>query len=305
MSVEEKNRWGIIYSPMLGKRRIHKRWNQIREYLEEKQVIFDYIQSEGFGSVERLANMLANNGYSTVVIVGGDGALQDAVNGIMNSNKAKDVCLGIIPNGISNDFAHYWGLSADNYKEAIEGIIAGRTRLIDLGCCSYFDVDKKVKRYFLNVVNIGLSAHAVEIFNRNSRFAKSTAVILSGFQLLFKRSIYKMVLKINNEKIEEKLMTICIGNSRGFGLTPSAVPYNGWLDVSLISRPEFFGMIKGLWMMFYGHILNHKVVKPYRTKRLKINNVSNARAGIDGRVFKPNYPLEITIEPEILKLIIP
>ena len=42
---------------------------------------YDYVQSEGFGSVERLAKILANNGYRTIVIVGGDGALNDAING--------------------------------------------------------------------------------------------------------------------------------------------------------------------------------------------------------------------------------
>lgn len=302
----EKNRWGIIYSPMPGARRVHKRWNQICQYLEEKGVSYDYIQSEGFTSVERLAGMLTNIGYSTLVIVGGDGALQDAINGIMSSPLSKDVTLAIIPNGISNDYATYWGFSVDDYKKAVDAIIARRTRLIDVGCCAYQGKDDKpVKRYFLNVINLGLSARAVEIFNTRQFLAKTTSIIFSGFQLLFRRKRYKVSLKINNEKIEDKLMALCIGNSRGFGLTPSAVPYNGWLDVSLIYRPELFGMVKGLWMLSKGHLLNHKVVKPYRTKRIRIYKVSSTRAGIDGRIFEPNYPMDIYVMSETLKLIIP
>ena len=50
-----------------------------------KRQVFDYVQCEGFGSVERLARTLANNGYRTIVIVGGDGAINDAINGIMTS----------------------------------------------------------------------------------------------------------------------------------------------------------------------------------------------------------------------------
>ena len=84
----EPTRWGVIYNPKAGSRKAQKRWRDIRAYMESKNVQFDYVQSEGFGSVERLARTLANNGYQTIVIVGGDGALNDAVNGIMLSDAA-------------------------------------------------------------------------------------------------------------------------------------------------------------------------------------------------------------------------
>ena len=59
--------------------------------------------------MERLARTLANNGYRTIVVVGGDGAINDAVNGIMSSSAEdkENIALGIIPNGIGNDFAKY------------------------------------------------------------------------------------------------------------------------------------------------------------------------------------------------------
>ena len=55
----EPNRWGIIYNPKAGSRKTQKRWNEIRSYMENRKVVFDYVQSEGFGSVERLARTLA------------------------------------------------------------------------------------------------------------------------------------------------------------------------------------------------------------------------------------------------------
>ena len=104
----EPNRWGIIYNPKAGSRKTQKRWNEIRSYMENRKVVFDYVQSEGFGSVERLARTLANNGYRTIVIVGGDGAINDAINGIMTSmvEDKTNIAFGIIPNGIGNDFAN-------------------------------------------------------------------------------------------------------------------------------------------------------------------------------------------------------
>lgn len=57
MSVEPK-KWGVIYNPKAGTRKVKKRWKEIKEYMDSKGVDYDYVQSEGFGSVERLAKIL-------------------------------------------------------------------------------------------------------------------------------------------------------------------------------------------------------------------------------------------------------
>ena len=51
-----------------------------------------------------------------------------------------------------------------------------------------------------------------------------------------------------------------VGSARGYGLTHSAVPYNGWLDVSVIYRPELIQLFSGMWMLLQGRILNHRCV---------------------------------------------
>ena len=55
----EPTRWGVIYNPKAGSRKAQKRWKEIRGYMESRGVLFDYVQSEGFGSVERLSRTLA------------------------------------------------------------------------------------------------------------------------------------------------------------------------------------------------------------------------------------------------------
>lgn len=141
---------GVIYNPKAGSRKAQKRWQNIRAYMDECKVKYDYVQSEGFGSVERLAKTMANNGYLTIVVVGGDGAMNDALNGIMNSEveDKQKIALGIIPNGIGNDFAKYWGLSSDDYKMAVDVLINRRLRKIDIGVFCYFDGEQHQTRYF-------------------------------------------------------------------------------------------------------------------------------------------------------------
>ena len=305
----EPSRWGIIYNPKAGSRKTQKRWNEIRDYMESRKVVFDYVQSEGFGSVERLARTLANNGYRTIVVVGGDGAINDAINGIMSSSAEdkENIALGIIPNGIGNDFAKYWGLDEDNYKQAVDWVINRRLRKIDVGCCNFFDGEQHTNRYFINAIYIGLGARIVQISDGTRRFwgIRELSFAASMFLLLFERKLYRMHLRVNDEHIRGRIMTVCIGCAWGWGQTPSAVPYNGWLDVSVIYRPEFLQIISGLWMLIQGRILNHKVVKSYRTRKVKVLRAQNAAVELDGRLLPKHFPLEVGVLPEKTTLIIP
>lgn len=301
-------KWGVIYNPKAGTRKVQKRWKAIQEYMDKKGVDYDYVQSEGFGSVERLANILANNGYRTIVIVGGDGALNDAINGIMRSNADNkgEIALGIIPNGIGNDFAKYWDMDTD-YKKAVQMLMGGRRRKIDVGTCSYYDGEKHVTRYFLNAINIGLGARIVKITDQCKRFwgVKYWSYLMAFISLIFERKLYRMHLKINGEHIRGRIMTVCIGSAWGWGQVPSAVPYNGWLDVSVIHRPELRQLWSGLWMLIRRRILNHKVVAPYRTRQVKVLRAQNASVDLDGRILPRYFPLDISILPEAITLIIP
>jgi diacylglycerol kinase family enzyme len=256
-----------------------------------------------------LAKLLANNGYRTIVIVGGDGALNDAVNGIMDSNapNKKDIAIGIIPNGIGNDFARYWGLSIDDYKGAVDWIINNRRKRIDVGYCSYYTGEKYERRYFINAVNIGLGARIMQITDRMKRFwgIRHISFLTALFLLFFERKLYRMHLKVNDEHVRGRIMNVCIGNANGYGQTPSAVPYNGWLDVSIIYRPELLQMLSGLWMLIQGRILNLKVVKAYRTKKVHLFRARNADASLDGRLLPKHFPLEIGIWSDAITIIIP
>ena len=301
-----RNRWGIIYTPRIGAVRPMKRWVEIRSYLVSKGVEFDFIESENYESIERLARMFADNGYGTIVVVGGDGALQDALNGIMSSEKRSDVALGIIPNGIANDFARYWGLHEEDYKTAVECIITRRIRKVDVGRCSFEGEEGEVKRYFLNVLNAGLSAQIVEIANKKrTLFAKYLYHIYGFFYMLFHRRNFKMRIRLNSQVVDEKFMMLCVGNSVGYGLTPSAVPYNGWLDVSAIRKPKWLGLLEGLLMVAHRKILNFELVEPFRTTEMVIETADGALFGIDGRPFKPSFPLTVTVLPEAVNLVIP
>ena len=307
----ETTRWGVLYCPKTGINNKRKRWEKIETVLKERGVVFDMVQSENSDSVERLMTMLINNGYKTIVIVGGDSALNDAVNCLMKVEKQErdSIALGLIPNGVMNDFARFWDLDEDNVEQTVDWLLKHRVRKVDLGCIRYTNKNQeRCHRYFLNCVNIGMTADIMNLRRQTRRLfgSRTLSFISSLFVMLFHRMEYKMNLRINNDVIDRKVMTVCIGSGPGYGQTPNAVPYNGMLDVSVVYHPEVVQLIEGLWLLISGRFLNHRSVHPFRTTEIIVNEAKKAMVGIDGRLMKtPVGPFRIDIEQEVISFLIP
>ena len=307
----ETTRWGILYCPKKGLFSPQKRWEKIQRELDERKVLYDFVQSETADSVERLVKMMIQNGYKTIVIVGGDSALNDAVNCLMMEEKSvrEEIALGVIPNGVLNDFAKFWEFDGDNIEQMVDWLIQRRIRKIDLGCIRYTNKQgDKCHRYFLNCVNIGLAADIMNLRRQTRRLfgSRMLAFVVSLFVMLFHRMEYKMKLKINSDVIDRKVMTVCIGSGPGYGQTPNAVPYNGLLDVSVVYHPEVVQLIEGLWLLVAGRFLNHRSVHPYRTREVEVEYARKAIVGIDGRLMKtPVGSYRINVEQEVINFIIP
>ena len=115
-----------------------------------------------------------------------------------------------------------------------------------------------------------------------------------------------MRLKVNSEVIDRRIMTVCVGNARGYGQTPSAVPYNGMLDVTVVFDPKAMQLFSGLWLLISGRFLNHRSVHPYRTRLLEVDEARKAMVGIDGKLMQtPVGNYSITVEQEVINFLIP
>lgn len=306
-----RDKWGVLYCPKYRAGRRHKYWEKIKKTLCDNGVDFDFVQSESEDSVVRLINMMINNGYKTIVVVGGDSALNDAVNCLMSVEKdvRDSIAVGVIPNGVMNDFAHYWGIKEGDVDNIVAWMRKRRIRKIDLGCVRYTDYkDVKHRDYFLNCVNVGFIANVMNLRERLRRFfgSRTLSFLFSLFLLIFQRMEYKMRLRINSEVIKRKIMTVCIGNASGYGQTPSAVPYNGMLDVSVVSHPGITQIFEGFYYLMSGTFLNHRSVHPYRTREIVVEDAGHALVSVDGRLIKkPVGDYRITVENEVINLIIP
>ena len=243
--------------------------------------------------------------------MGGDSALNDAVNCLMQVDKAvrDEIVLGVVPNGMMNDFAHFWGFSDGDYEQTIKWLKLRRVRKIDLGCIRYTNKrNERCHRYFLNCVNVGLIAAIMNLRRKTHHFfgSRTLSFVFSFVLMIFQRLDYKMHVKINEEEIRRRVMTMCIGNASGYGQTPNAVPYNGLLDVSVVYHPQITQLFEGFYLFVRGKFLNHRSVHPYRTKEVEVKEAPHALIGVDGRLMAtPKGSYKITVEQEVVNFLIP
>lgn len=85
---------------------------------------------------------------------------------------------------------------------------------------------------------------------------------------------FNLEFSTGGDHFKRRAMTLCIGSARGYGQTPSAVPYNGQLDVSLVTPPQFTQMLHGLWLLLTGRFLSHKGISVWRSNRIEIQNLT-------------------------------
>ena len=287
-----------------------KRWMKIADALAAHNVSYDVIYSEERQSVEKLVTKAVNDGYKTLVIAGGDSALNDAVNSLMRMeiHQRDNVMLGVIPNGIMNDFAAYWGLTYNNVEKSIRSIVERRIRRVDAGCLRYKNKEgEKKQRYFIDCVNVGLLASIQGLKQKTRRvlWSRKVSFTVSLLLTIFHRLTFKMRYKINETDETHRVTTLCIGSAWGYGQTPNATPYSGMLDVTVVRSTLLMQHIEAIFFFLIGRLLNSKRILPYRTRSIRILSDKRLPVTVDGHPLNEQIrTMTVDIEPEVINFII-
>ena len=296
---------GIIYCPYHRPFiSVQKRWRKIKECLDSYGIQYDMVQSEERQSVERLVMMMLNNGYDTIIIIGGDSALSEAANCFMNVEKQtrERVALGIIPNGTMNDFARFWGFYYEKIEDCVAAIAQRRIRKIDVGCIRYHNSKgERRQRYFLNCINVGQLADIqnMRAYIRKWLWSRRLTYAASLLLILFRKQYYKVKYKVNENIEKVKMTTLCVGNACGYGLTPNATPYSGLLDMIIVKHTFKSQLLSAVYFFIRKKILNYKNVIPYRTYKAELYTNSKLPINIDGSPMTPpsgGYTIEVIPE---------
>jgi YegS/Rv2252/BmrU family lipid kinase len=301
--------WITIVNPNAGNGKGKKDWDRISGLLEKAEIrVRAQFTKKKADAIEFTREAIVS-GFRKIIVVGGDGTLNEAVNGVFTQDKCptKEIVIGMIPVGTGNDWGRMFGIPLV-YEGAVNVIKENKTLLHDIGVISYHSGNEKLKRYFINIAGIGFEAMVVMKSNKQKDKGRSSAPIYF-YNLLSSLIAYKKTnadITIDGKKITNRIFSINVGNGRycggGMRQTPDALPDDGLLDITVIKEMGRIEIIKSLKILYDGTILSHPKVDGYRAKNLRVETESLLYAEADGESLG-HTPVEFGIIPAAINVI--
>jgi diacylglycerol kinase (ATP) len=254
------------------------------------------------GSAARLARTALRKGCEMIVAAGGDGTLNEVINGLREG--AGKAHVGLIPLGTGNDFARTLGLPTD-LEEALEVLRAGETRAIDLVRVTSDEV-----RYFVNVSAGGFSGLVDEKLTPEMKKTWGPlAYLRSAAAALPELRAYRTTLTFDNtESLMLDLYNVVVANGRYVGggtlIAPEASLDDGLLDIILIqqrSAPEL--ALLAAQVTVGAHLTSDAIVFR-RAAKLTVNSKPGMWFNVDGELVG-NEPARFEILPRALRFVVP
>lgn len=286
-------RFKLIINPVAGGKRGRNLTEKILERLRTWGISFEYEFSRYIGHATEIARRSVK-GVDAVVAVGGDGTVNEVLNGIFGYN----IPLGILPVGRGNDF--FRTISNSRILDVI------LKPFLDIPKFNMVDVGRMNDRYFINVAGVGFDAMVAGI-SEPVRFLGPVAYLGSALVGLLKNKGIRLKLNIDGNKIDMNALMIAIANGRYFGgkmlIAPEASPWDGKFDVCLIENASKLEVLKTLPKVYSGKHIYHPKVKTFKAEYLEITSTGNMPVEMDGEIFYTDR-LKIEMIPRSVPLIL-
>jgi YegS/Rv2252/BmrU family lipid kinase len=301
--------WYAIVNPNAGNGKGKRDWDRISG-LFEKENISVYSQfTQKKGHAVDSARKAINTGFRKIISVGGDGTLNEVVNGIFTQEycSPKEITIGMIPVGTGNDWGRMFGIPLV-YEGAVNVIKENKLMPHDIGMVTYYSGSEQHKRYFINIAGLGFESLVVRKANKQKDKGRSNQA-LYFYNLLSSLISYKNIktdVIIDGVKKTSNVFSINVGNGRycggGMRQTPDALPDDGLLDITVIREMGRIEIIKSLKLLYDGTILSHPKIDGYRSNNLRVESESLLYLEADGESLG-HTPAEFSIIPAAINVV--
>jgi diacylglycerol kinase (ATP) len=254
------------------------------------------VETTAAGSAVALARQAVTEGANVVAAAGGDGTLNEVVNGIVGTGA---VC-GLLPLGTGNDFARHIGLKTD-LPMAVQNLFRGTPRAVDLG--------KAGERWFINIAGCGFDALIAERINKGVRHLQGTAAyIVAVCQCLRTLKAAQLSLVLDGKPLETRALMCSVANASSYGggmrVAPDAQIDDGLFDICLLHDAGRLEFLLAFPRVFKGTHITHPKVTMHRAKEIAIESAPPMPILIDGDVVGTT-PITFTVHKHVLQMILP
>jgi diacylglycerol kinase (ATP) len=227
------------------------------------------------GDAERLARAAVAEGFQIIVAAGGDGTLNEVVNGIAGSGAT----LGVLPLGTMNVFAEELGLPVNQLAACWEIILSGQTRLVDLAQAN--------DRLFVQLAGVGLDAQTVQETDFGmKRTIGPLSYILSAVQIIGRPAPLLQIHLADGRQTEGRF--ILIGNGKYYGgkitFFKNGNNFDGLLDVLVFKNQTYLDIIRYLQGVFLGNHVDLPDIDYYQVAGLAVSSEQPVPVELDGEV---------------------
>ena len=301
--------WQIILNPNAQDHKGLAHWNEVAAKFEQQNIRYELHQANGSRKGIDIAQKLRQEGHRHLMVVGGDGTINEVVNGIMMSGvDTREVFLAVIPHGRGNDWArthHY----PENFLESAEGFLQGHFASHDIGLTKVFQEDQQIEqRYFININSYCFSAEVIyETVHNKHKFFNVSVYMLGVFSALFKHKAIPVKIQAEECQYEDQPFMISVANCQynggGMRQAPEASYNDGLFDVVIIPNLSIWTVLTKIKYIFSGtHLQKLKGVKYFRTNKLTIDSSPCIMGEMEGELLSQGR-YEIELLPNALNVL--
>ena len=306
-----KHRWFVIVNPTSGGGKGLEDFPKISHLLRENGIEHDPAFTEHRHHATELTVEAVNRGYRKIIVVGGDGTLNEVVNGlfIQKQCEPKEILLAVIAVGTGNDWVRTFGIPR-NYTAAIRAIVEGHSYLQDVGKTTYTESKVEQTRYMANVAGLGFDAYVIQIFNhlKLKGYKGKWLYLYSLLKGYFSAKPAGATIEVDGKVIYNKLLFslavgICRYNGGGIQQLPRAVANDGLLDLTIIRPVHWWHVVFRAARLFNGEIYSIGHVSHAQGKIIKITSVPSMPLETDGEL-QCGTPVTISVVPQAIKIVV-
>jgi diacylglycerol kinase (ATP) len=297
----------VIVNPAAGAGKTIRKWPQIKHTLNNIGLRFEDDMTEAPGHAIELAKSAAKEGCALVISVGGDGTLNEVVNGLYEAGSLGDVTLGIVSTGTGSDYIRTVGVPR-KYEEASRCFVKPRKLITDIGVVEYIKNSTVNKRLFVNFAGIGFDAEVVRATTQKFKALGSVPSYLMGVLSTFLNYKNREVsINLDGTLSDKKICTVIVSHGRygggGMLVAPNADPADGLLDVTVIDDINKLDLLWSFPRIYKGTHLTHPRVSTRTAKEITLKPAQKMQLQADGELLGET-PARFYVLPGILSIAI-
>jgi len=280
-------RWFVIVNPASGRSNRGTGWRAVERSLDAAGVAFEAVHTQHPGHGEVLARDAVRSGHRAILAVGGDGSVNEVVQGVMTAGLAetRQVTLAVAPQGTGNDWARSLGIGRDPDR-IVAALVAGRTLLHDVGIID-FPSGAAERRWFINVAGAGYDA---DVTARVPQPVPSAFTYLGvALRGLSSYRCPQFTIDADGTRIEGRLLLTFVANGRYCGnrmhVAPTAEMDDGLFDLLAVRELSLLQALPKLAKLYAGRILGDPVVRHLRAAVVRIETDPSCVVQADGQIM--------------------